>query len=98
MKRLNKLVASIGLVAVLAVGASNVFAKSGDSRLRIITGQIVSIDRNARTILVRDAGTGQSFSVQIPEGSLVRTMSLSGAPLTFEQLISGMVVRDMTVK
>ena len=98
MKRLNKLVAALGLIAVLAAGTSNVFAKSGDSHLRIITGQIVSIDRNARTILVRDAGTGQAFSVQIPEGSLVRTMSLSGAPLTFEQLISGMVVRGMTVR
>jgi hypothetical protein len=98
MKRLNKFVAGLGLVAVLAAGSSNVFAKSDNGRQRIINGNIVSIDRDARTIVVRDASTGQTYSVQVPEGLYVRTMSLSGAPLTFEQLITGMVVRDLTVK
>ena len=99
MKRLNKFVAGLGLVAVLAAGSSNVFAKSDAGRQqRLINGSIVSIDRNARTIVVRDASTGQTFSVQVPEGLSVRTMSLSGAPLTFEQLITGMVVRDLAVK
>ena len=98
MKRLNRFVAGLGLVAVLAAGSSNVFAKADAARQRVIGGQIVSIDRNARTILVRDAGTNQTFAVQVPEGAFVRTMSMSGAPLTFEQLIAGMVVRDLTVK
>jgi hypothetical protein len=98
MRRLNKFVAGLGLVAVLAAGSPNVFAKSDAGRERIINGNIVSIDRNARTIVVRDASTGRTFSVQVPEGLSVRTMSLSGAPLTFEQLITGMVVRDLTVK
>ena len=98
MKRLNKFVAGLGLVAVLAAGSSNVFAKSDTGRQRLISGSIVSIDRDARTIVVRDVNMGQTFSVQVPEGLSVRTLSLSGAPLTFEQLLTGMVVRDLTVK
>jgi len=98
MKRLNKFVAGLGLVAVLAAGSSNVFAKTDSARQRVIGGQIVSIDRNARTIVVRDASTDQTFAVQVPEGAVVRTMNMSGAPLNFEQLLAGMVVRDLTVR
>jgi hypothetical protein len=98
MKRLNKFVAGLGLVAVLAAGSSNVFAKTDSARLRVIGGQIVSIDRNTRTIVVRDAVTNQTFAVQVPDGTVVRTTSMSGAPINFEQLLAGMVVRDLTVK
>ena len=101
MKRLNRFVAGLGLAAVLVAGSSNVFAKSdGNSgaRLRIISGQILSIDRNARTMIVRDASTNQTYSVQVPEGAFIRTVTLSGAPLTFEQLIAGMTVRDLAVR
>jgi hypothetical protein len=99
MKRLNKFVTGLGLVAVLAAGSSNIFAKTTDgARRRVIGGQIVSIDRTTRTIVVRDASTNQTFAVQVPDGTVVRTMSMSGAPLNFEQLLAGMVVRDLTVK
>ncbi len=98
MKRLNKFVAGLGLVAVLAAGSSNVFAKSDTARQRNINGQIVSIDRNARTMIVRDAATNREVIVQVPEGTQVKTSSLSGAPISFELLLKGMVVRDLAVE
>ena len=98
MKRLNKFVAGLGLVAVLAAGSSNVFAKSDTAKQRNISGQIVSIDRNARTMVVRDAATNREVNVQVPEGAQVKTSSLSGASISFELLLKGMVVRDLAVE
>lgn len=98
MKRLNKFVAGLGLVAVLAAGSSNVFAKSDTSKPRVISGSIVSIDRDARTILVRDANTNREVSVRVPEGVQLRTNNYSGASVSFELLLKGMTVRDLTVE
>ena len=98
MKRLNKFVAGLGLVAILAAGSSNVFAKSDTAHQRNISGQIVSIDRNARTMIVRDAATNREVIVQVPEGAQVKTSSLSGASISFELLLKGMVVRDLAVE
>lgn len=98
MKRLNKFVAGLGLVAILAAGSSSVFAKSDATRQRNISGQIVSIDRNARTMIVRDAATNREVIVQVPEGAQVKTSSLSGASISFELLLKGMVVRDLAVE
>ena len=98
MKRLNKFVAGLGLVAVLAAGSANVFAKSGATAKRNISGQIVSIDRNARTMVVRDAATNREVLVQAPAGAQIKTTSLSGASISFELLLQGMVVRDLAVE
>lgn len=98
MKRLNKFVAGLGLAAVLAAGSSNVFAKSGASAPRNISGLIVSIDRNARTMIVRDAATNREVLVQVPDGAQIKTSSLSGAHVSFELLLKGMVVRDLAVE
>lgn len=98
MKRLNKFVAGLGLVAVLAAGSSNVFAKSDTSKSRVISGSIVNIDRDARTIIVRDANTNREVSVRVPEGVQLRTNNYSGASVSFELLLKGMTVRDLTVE
>lgn len=100
MKRLNKFVAGLGLVAVLAAGSSNVFAKSGDAgrQQRIISGSIVSLDRNARLMVVREAATGRAIVVQVPAGARIKTTTNSGASLSFEQLLAGMVVRELAVE
>ena len=98
MKRLNKFVAGLGLVAVLAAGSSNVFAGSDAPKERIISGSIVSIDREARTMIVRDADTNREVVVQVPDGSKIKTSSMSGASISFELLIRGMVVRDLAVR
>ena len=98
MKRLNKFVVGLGLAAILAAGSSSVFAKADGARQRNISGQIVSIDRNARTMIVRDNATNREVIVQVPEGAHVKTSSLSGASISFELLLKGMVVRDLAVE
>lgn len=98
MKRLNKFVAGLGLVAVLAAGSSNVFAKSDASKPRSISGSIVSIDRDARTMIVRDTATNREVFVRVPEGAQVRTNNYSGASVSFELLLKGMSVRGLSVE
>lgn len=98
MKRLNKFVAGLGLVAVLAAGSSNVFAKSDASKPRVISGSIVSLDRGARTMIVRDSATNREVLVRVPKGTQVKTNTFSGAPVAFELLLEGINVRDLTVE
>lgn len=98
MKRLNKFVAVLGLVAVLAAGSSNVFAKSDASKPRVINGSIVSIDRDARTMIVRDSNTNREVFVRVPAGMLVKTNNYSGAASSFELLLKGMTVRELAVE
>jgi len=98
MKRLNKFVAGLGLAAVLAAGASNVFAKSDATRPRVISGSIVSIDREARTMIVRDSATDREIFVRVPAGMLIKTNNYSGAGASFELLLKGMTVRELAVQ
>lgn len=98
MKRLNKFVAGLGLVAVLAAGTSNVVAKSDAPKARSISGNIVSVDRNARTMIVRDSATNREFLVRVPEGAQIKTHNYSGASVSFELLLRGMSVRDLKVE
>lgn len=98
MKRLNKFVAGLGLVAVLAAGSSNVFAKSDASKPRVISGSIVSIDRGSRTMIVRDSATNREVLVRVPKGMQVKTNTFSGTPVAFELLLQGINVRDLTVE
>ena len=98
MKRLHKAFISFGIVAVLLAGSSSVFAKSEDSRERLISGAIVRIDRGTRTITVREQSTGQEIRVKVPADSVLRT-SQAGLPATsFEQLLPGMFITDVRVK
>ena len=98
MKRLNKFVAGLGLVAVLAAGSSNVFAKSDASKPRVISGNIVSIDREARTMTVRDSDTNREICVRVPAGAQIRTNNYNGASVAFELLLKGMTVRELSVE
>lgn len=98
MKRLNKFVAGLGLVAVLAAGSSSVFAKSDATKPRVISGQIVSIDLGARTMTVRDYATNREINVRVPSGVSVKTNNYAGAPASFELLLKGMTVRELTVQ
>ena|SRR5687767_9798595 len=98
MKRLHKAIISFGIVAVLVAGSSSVFAKSETGKERSLSGSIVRIDRNTRTITVREHGTDQEFQVKVPAGSVLRT-NQAGLPATnFEQLLVGMFIRDVRVQ
>ena len=98
MKRLHKAIISFGIVAVLLAGSSSVFAKSEDSRQRSISGAIVSIDRGARTITVREHATGKDILVVVPADSTVRTSQAGFRVANFEQLMVGMFITDVRVK
>jgi predicted lipoprotein len=98
MKRLHKAIISFAVVAVLVSGSSSVFAKSEGSKERSLSGAVVRIDRNTRTITVREQGSGQETQVKVPAGSVLRTNQV-GLPATgFEQLIIGMFIRDVRVQ
>ena len=98
MKRLNKFIISLGVAAILAVGSSATFAKSSASKQRVITGLITNIDRSARIITVKDNKTNETINIQVPVGSYIRTAHQSFAASNFEQLILGMIVRDVAVQ
>ena len=98
MKRLRKAIISFGIVAVLASGSSSVFAKSETSKGRAISGSIVRIDRNTRTITVREQGNGRETLVKVPSGSVLRTNQVGLPATSFEQLLVGMFVRDVRVQ
>ena len=98
MKRLHKAIISFGIIAVLVAGSSSVFAKSEDSRERSISGSIVRIDRNTRTITVREYTTGKEILVVVPAESVVRT-NVSGFRVAhLEQLMVGMFITDVRVR
>ena len=98
MKRLHKAVISLGIVAVLLSGSSSAFARANSSKERAISGLIVSVDRNARTIIVRPHGSAATILVKVPAGRTVRTAHSGFAAASFEQLIPGMFIRDVNVQ
>ena len=98
MKRIQKAIISFGIVAVLVSGSSSVFAKSETSKGRAISGSIIRIDRNARTITVREQGNGQEIQVKVPAGSVLRTNQVGLPATNFEQLLVGMFIRDVRVQ
>ena len=98
MKRLHKTIISFGIVAVLAAGSSSVFAKSGTSKERAISGSVVRIDRSTRTITVREQGNGRETLIKVPAGSVLRTNQVGLPATSFEHLLIGMFVRDVRVQ
>jgi hypothetical protein len=98
MKRLHKAVMSFGIVAALLAGSSSVFAKAETSKARAISGAIVRIDRNTRTITVRDQSNGQDIQVVVPAGRSLRTNQFGQPANNFEQLLVGMFIRDVRVQ
>lgn len=98
MKRLHKAIMSFGIVAVLVAGSSSVFAKSGTSKERAISGAVVRIDRGNRIITVRERDTNQEINVKVPVGSVLRTNHVGLPATSFEQVLVGMYVRDVRVQ
>ncbi|MBV8855763.1 MAG: hypothetical protein JOZ02_02280 [Acidobacteria bacterium] len=98
MKRLHKAIMSFGIVAVLVAGSSSVFARSEASRERLLSGAIVRIDRDARTITVREQGTGRDVQVAVPADGVIRTTQSGYRITTFEQLMVGMFIQNVRVR
>ena len=98
MKRLHKAIISFGIVAVLVAGSSSVFAKSEANKQRLVSGSVVRIDRDTRTMTVREHRTGQEIQVKVPAGTTLRTTQVGLLAANFEQLIVGVYILDVRVK
>jgi hypothetical protein len=56
------------------------------------------VDINARTIQVREQGTGRIITVRVPAGKNLRTNLATSPSLPIERLLPGMVIRDIVVQ
>ncbi len=97
MRRLHKLFITLSLIVVLCAGAGSAFANPRVSKERTVNGRITSIDLGSRIMTVRDASTGQEIKMRVPAGMRLRTTHDSYNPVSFEQLLPGMVVRNISV-
>jgi hypothetical protein len=80
------------LAATALIPAPNAFGRPSPSPA---TGTIVSVDRDARAIVVRDRETRQTVRIEIPRDSQVAIaeMKSKGSAVDFEQVLVGMTYR-----
>ncbi|HEX8292895.1 MAG TPA: hypothetical protein VF570_14145 [Pyrinomonadaceae bacterium] len=89
MKKIQRVVLGLALLASVASGVVDASAKSG-GRQRALSGIVQSIDLRARTLEVREQETGRVVTVRVPEGALLRTNSTNQPLMQLERLILGM--------
>jgi len=97
MKKLQRKTIGLALLAVVAFGGATASAKQ-TPREQILNGVVTGVDIGARTIQVREQGTGRTISVRIPAGKNVRTNLATSPSLPIERLLPGMVIRDIVVQ
>ena len=97
MRKLQRKTLGLALLAVMAFGGVNASAKQS-ARQQILNGVVTSVDIAARTIQVRELGTGRTISVRVPEGKSLRTNLATSPSLPVERLLPGMVIRDIVVQ
>lgn len=97
MKRLHKAIISLGFAIMLVAASGSALAVTPSQQQRLLTGTIISVDRAARTITVRENGSNQLTKIQIPERRRIKTAHQSAAHADFNQLQAGMVIRDVLV-
>jgi len=97
MKKLQRKTIGLALLALVAFGGVNASAKQA-ARERVLSGLVTSVDINARTIQVREQGTGRTISVRVPAGKNLRTNLATSPSLPIERLLPGMVIRDIVVQ
>lgn len=97
MKRLHKAIISFGFAVMLVAGSGSALANSPMQKERVLSGIILSVDRAARTITVRETGTNLTTRIQVPARRRIRLAQQESPYADFEQLRTGMVVRDVLV-
>lgn len=97
MKRLHKAIISFGFAVMLVAGSGSALANSPMQKERVLSGVILSVDRAARTITVREVGTNLTTRIQVPARRRIRLAQQESPYADFEQLRTGMVVRDVLV-
>jgi hypothetical protein len=97
MKKLQRKTIGLALLALVAFGGVNASAKQ-TAREQNLSGLVTSVDINARTIQVREQGTGRTITVRVPAGKNLRTNLATSPSLPIERLLPGMVIRDIVVQ
>ena len=94
MKKIRHMTLGLTLSALLALGCVGVAAKSdGAAKQRAISGVVTRIDLRARTVEVREDGSGRIISMYIPDGKTVETNLTMSPMLQIERLLPGMYIR-----
>lgn len=97
MRRLHKLSVTLSLLVALCAGAGSAFASPRASKERALNGRITNINIGARTMTVRDGSTRRQVNVRVPDGVRFKTSHHAYTRVGFEQLLPGMVVRDLSI-
>ena len=97
MKRLHKAIISFGFAVMLVAASGSALAATPSQQQRLLSGTIISVDRASRTITVRENGSNQITRIQIPERRRIRTTQQASPLADFDQLQTGMAVRDVLV-
>jgi len=99
MKKLQRITLAIALLAALAGAGIGASAKSGSSsRRRALSGVILRIDLQARSLEVREQETDRVITVRVPEGALLQTNSTNQPLMQIERLIPGMWLRGVVAE
>ncbi|HST53914.1 MAG TPA: hypothetical protein VLJ61_18050 [Pyrinomonadaceae bacterium] len=94
MKKIRHMTLGLSLSALLALGCVGVAAKSdGATKQRAISGVVTRVDLRARTVEVREDGSGRIISMYIPDGKTVETNLTMSPMLQIERLLPGMYIR-----
>ena len=97
MKKLQRKTLGLALLALVAFGGVSASAKQ-TAREQVLSGVVTSVDISARTVIVREQGTGRTISVRVPAGKNLRTNLATSPSLPIERLLPGMVIKDVVVK
>lgn len=97
MKRLHKAIISLGFAVMLVAGSGSALANSPMQKERVLSGVILDVDSASRTITVRELGTNLTTRIQVPARRRIRLARQETPFADFQQLRTGMIVRDVLV-
>jgi hypothetical protein len=97
MRKLQKSLVTLFVLIALCAGAVSASANSNASKERTLSGRINSIDLGSRTLTVREEATRRIIKVRVPEGVRLKTNHHAYTRVGLEQLLPGMVIRDLPV-
>jgi hypothetical protein len=85
------------LTAVLAAATLIPATAFGRPSATPTTGTIITVDRGARAVVVRDRETKQTVRIEIPKGAQVAIsdMRSKGSAVEFEHVLVGMIYRGI---
>ncbi|HXG94512.1 MAG TPA: hypothetical protein VNN73_19370 [Blastocatellia bacterium] len=92
-KKLISLSAAALLMAVL-IGANSAFAKTSNSPQRRLVGVVVSVDKDARSLIVREFHKETLTAVKVPYDRPLRVSSGQQDFISFDRIKPGMIINE----